>query len=219
MLNQLTTDSRNGKQLPVESHYKTSNLSSTALDDQYQISNNRKYECSVCYQTFQRKVSLDVHRLTHGNISVSGNDNGKASLLRNEAERSNAKVNNDNFISASSSVHKVKLAHESVSKNKKQKNICQVCNKFCFSLSNLINHARTHTNEQPFPCPQCNRAFNLKSNLTRHMRNFKHGIGEQLYNLLYWRAFQTDLYNTIFYSNLSILLIFFMLTQRKQAIQ
>lgn len=55
-------------------------------------------------------------------------------------------------------------------------------------MYNLLGHMHLHAGSKPFKCPYCTSKFNLKGNLSRHMK-VKHGItdtsvdgqGEELY--------------------------------------
>uniref|UniRef100_A0A1B0GLY3 Uncharacterized protein n=1 Tax=Phlebotomus papatasi TaxID=29031 RepID=A0A1B0GLY3_PHLPP len=48
---------------------------------------------------------------------------------------------------------------------------CSICHKTFPSYASMEIHKRTHTGEKPFYCSMgCNKGFNVKSNLLRHMR-------------------------------------------------
>lgn len=42
-------------------------------------------------------------------------------------------------------------------------------------MYNLLGHMHLHAGSKPFKCPYCTSKFNLKGNLSRHMK-VKHGI-------------------------------------------
>lgn len=42
-------------------------------------------------------------------------------------------------------------------------------------MYNLLGHMHLHAGSKPFKCPYCSSKFNLKGNLSRHMK-VKHGV-------------------------------------------
>lgn len=53
--------------------------------------------------------------------------------------------------------------------------VFQVCGKSFNRMYNLLGHMHLHAGSKPFKCPYCTSKFNLKGNLSRHMK-VKHGI-------------------------------------------
>ncbi|KAJ8917847.1 hypothetical protein NQ315_010760, partial [Exocentrus adspersus] len=53
---------------------------------------------------------------------------------------------------------------------------CTECNKAFPSHASMIIHKRSHTGERPYACEFCNKNFNVKSNLLRHLRTVHNKI-------------------------------------------
>ncbi|KAM0747977.1 hypothetical protein T439DRAFT_328639 [Meredithblackwellia eburnea MCA 4105] len=55
---------------------------------------------------------------------------------------------------------------------------CQFCSLEFKKREHCIRHERTHTNEQPFNCPECSKPFGRQDSLARHLKT--HQIGSPL---------------------------------------
>ncbi|KAF7294582.1 CBM21 domain-containing protein [Mycena indigotica] len=58
-------------------------------------------------------------------------------------------------------------------KGEPKKHVCMICSRRFNRPSSLRIHGNTHSGAMPFSCPHpgCGRAFNVKSNMRRHLRN------------------------------------------------
>lgn len=64
----------------------------------------------------------------------------------------------------------------------RQKKECPICGKKCSRPSTLKTHYLIHTGDNPFCCtrPGCNKSFNVKSNLQRHIRSHDKKLSKTL---------------------------------------
>lgn len=60
--------------------------------------------------------------------------------------------------------------HHGRSKAPEERLCCHFCNKFFDFRSHLNRHLKTHTGERPFPCPFCSYRSKRKDHLNSHLR-------------------------------------------------
>ncbi|CAF90823.1 unnamed protein product, partial [Tetraodon nigroviridis] len=110
----------------------------------------RPFQCHVCFKTFVQKQTLKTHMIVHLPVKPF-----KCKVSREHPaphRRGDPGQRADAFAFAS-----------------------QVCGKSFNRMYNLLGHMHLHAGSKPFKCPYCTSKFNLKGNLSRHMK-VKHGI-------------------------------------------
>lgn len=58
-----------------------------------------------------------------------------------------------------------------ISEEDRNARTCSVCGKVCVRKRYLICHMRTHTGEEPYSCPLCNKTFKTKSYYNKHVKS------------------------------------------------
>ncbi|KAK9511342.1 hypothetical protein O3M35_000010 [Rhynocoris fuscipes] len=73
-------------------------------------------------------------------------------------------------IQSSHTEEQLALSNSAKHSKKSPKVSCASCNKTFPSIASMLIHSRTHTGEKPYVCCVCEKGFNVKSNLLRHLR-------------------------------------------------
>lgn len=115
----------------------------------------RPFQCHVCFKSFIQKQTLKTHMIVHLPVKPF-KCKVRLPLPSPSAPRECTCVRN-----SSSSVAVSRLP--------------QVCGKSFNRMYNLLGHMHLHAGSKPFKCPYCTSKFNLKGNLSRHMK-VKHGM-------------------------------------------
>nr|QPO14962.1 Kruppel-1-like zinc finger transcription factor [Phenacoccus solenopsis] len=107
------------------------------------------YQCTICSEGFNQKVSLTAHLKTHTKESEDPYQ--------------------CNFCGKTFAVPARLTRHYRTHTGEKPYQ-CEYCNKSFSVKENLSVHKRIHTKERPYKCDVCDRAFEHSGKLHRHMR-------------------------------------------------
>lgn len=120
----------------------------------------RPFQCHVCFKSFVQKQTLKTHMIVH---------------LPVKPFKCKVTSNTQNQVWRCTSNHtSLWHIHHQCGKSLL---ICfqQVCGKSFNRMYNLLGHMHLHAGSKPFKCAYCSSKFNLKGNLSRHMK-VKHGM-------------------------------------------
>lgn len=104
-------------------------------------------------------INTDLNTINSKNLNMNNRMNKCNEHLNSDNNYGKLRINNN----------PIKVKHKPKKSSLKQ---CPVCGKNCFRPSSLKIHYLTHTGETPYHCTweNCNKAFNVKSNLGRHLK-------------------------------------------------
>lgn len=140
--------------------------------------------CDLCHETFTTPALWVRHIETHPATDVprrkrrrnqAGSDEGE----EEEYPQLRCELCEEVFTSPAEWVRHIQGAHTeeqlAVTNNtrsgrKTSKATCPSCAKSFPSIASMLIHSRTHTGERPYICDVCDKGFNVKSNLLRHLR-------------------------------------------------
>lgn len=123
----------------------------------------RPFQCHVCFKSFIQKQTLKTHMIVHLPVKPF-----KCKVCFTViSRRSHPDTSIQMYLclySLSLSVFMFFFVFFS-----------KVCGKSFNRMYNLLGHMHLHAGSKPFKCPYCTSKFNLKGNLSRHMK-VKHGM-------------------------------------------
>ena len=136
-------------------------------------SDKRSFRCMICYHTFVRKSDLKRHTwICKGHSYVN-------STVTNEAAVHSLSDNVSRLQQACE--NSVQIVNSNYSENFQQKSSnlkkhtdklpfeCKICNKSFQRKDDLERHIRIHSGHRPFACEVCKRSFKRADHLKKHM--------------------------------------------------
>lgn len=104
----------------------------------------KRFHCTYCDKKFKRNYLLQEHIRAHEGIKPYSCENCNLEFTTKGALRQHNEV------------HRKKTFE------------CIVCGKLFRRKFNLIQHERSHSNEKPYTCKECNKKFAYRSSLKAH---------------------------------------------------
>jgi len=154
----------------------------SACDTEVHVeSDQQRFTCEVCDQTFPKASSLKLHMRSHTKVKTyisckfcDRKFKYTSALITHErihtGERPFVCYVCDKKFKQS---HSLKTHMGIHSGQRLRPFSCEVCNKKFLQSGNLTNHMRIHTGERPFSCKVCGKTFTDPSTLRNHMDTHK----------------------------------------------
>ncbi|CAH0699726.1 unnamed protein product [Spodoptera exigua] len=128
--------------------------------------------CELCAEVFTVPAAWVRHVQAHARTDTTHARKRKLRSASDDTEETMALLRCDlcqkHFPNPAEWVRHIQSTHTET--EGAQNKSCTQCKKTFPSHASMLIHMRTHTGERPFVCGLCNKGFNVKSNLLRHLR-------------------------------------------------
>ncbi|XP_060075144.1 zinc finger protein 235-like [Ylistrum balloti] len=119
----------------------------------------KPYMCEICGMSFRQVANMRKHMLIHTTAKANQCDLCGKEYKYRDSWKAHMR----------SHVIKEGLRHEVIKTKYGKVYNCEYCQKQFSTASQYKVHLRTHTDERPFKCDLCEKAFKEKGKLSRHM--------------------------------------------------
>ena len=159
---------------------------------------DKPYVCSQCGKCFSASLSLVVHQKMHSGERQFECHHCEKSFITvtqlNYHERNHTGMKPyscnmcPNVYSRGGHLKQHRLRHSQFGIQQKlnrgeSKIKCLNCEKYFITVTQLKYHERDHTDDKPYSCERCLKAFSRKSHLERHI--FRHSQFDLLWQFTY----------------------------------
>ena len=133
-----------------------------------------EYKCTVCFETFNDKTSLQNHQVKIHDSKIFHCDDCTMWFPTNRAFDKHNQIHlkdrryKCSICSKSFKTRNCLICHLKIHGEKKL--LCDVCGKAFMKKSQLEAHTRSHTNIRPYKCTECDKAYKYDGQLRIHRR-------------------------------------------------
>ncbi|XP_048639663.1 telomere zinc finger-associated protein isoform X1 [Marmota marmota marmota] len=136
------------------------------------------FTCSVCQETFRRRMELRVHMVSHtGEMPYKCSSCSQQFMQKKDLQSHMIKLHGAPKPHACPTCAKCFLSrtelqlHEAFKHRGEKLFVCEECGHRASSRNGLQMHIKAkHRNERPYVCELCSHAFTQKANLNMHLR-------------------------------------------------
>lgn len=112
------------------------------------------FACTECYKTFKKAEYLKVHVLIHSKDRPNKCESCVSTFKDPSAFGRHKKLHLENT----------------------EKYVCSKCNKTFNTYNSWYGHKKSHSNERPFKCSDCDKGYKAKRGLDKHVINSHGGL-------------------------------------------